>query len=468
MIMESVAPAQCNASFYPMLNYSKNENDIMTAKATKTNTLNASTMLSWPTLLPSETAVPRTDYAACMPSTDTLDIDSLVDQSFWSLEELQQSTMDTLSAAMPLLTPWNEIPPSIKDEEPLTSMVPQQVTPPCASSLSYQLPAENTLPTNPATTTVGLPPTPSSSMDSSYLTSSQEQPQPQPQQQSSLPYMPAKYAVFQSPSSFNLMSNLLPPTPPVASPGSTMPHVVPMACQAYYDANGNGGYPFHELPRESSPPTSASSSNGSLTPPADYPSVSRPAKVIKQQRTHTRRRSIGHSSASMTTSSVARSGRRRAASHPYVASVVSLTAHEPVAKVIDGIEYISFLYSHDRLVKEYTVRTDIENVPLDDIPIGFRDQNAIYPRANVERKDYEGNRWNYETSCNTLGWKLCWLNQDQLCGRRGLIQRAVDSYRNRHENMRSRRVTRQEKVANGTLRKRRAKKAVNHHATSSL
>lgn len=78
----------------------------------------------------------------------------------------------------------------------------------------------------------------------------------------------------------------------------------------------------------------------------------------------------------------------------------------------------------------------------------------------MEKSKYDGNRWEYETTCNTLGWKLCWLNQEELCGRRGLIQRAVDSYRNRHTEMRSRRVTRQEKVANGTLRKRKSKKFV--------
>lgn len=157
--------------------------------------------------------------------------------------------------------------------------------------------------------------------------------------------------------------------------------------------------------------------------------------------------------------STPRTYRRRASSHPSVASVVSLTAHEPVARIIDGIEHITFLYSHDRLVKEYTVRTDVNNVNVEDIPQDFRAQNAIYPRANVLREEYDGNRWEYETSCNKLGWELCWLNQEQLCGRRGLIQRAVDSYRNRHAEMRSRRVTRQEKVANGTLRKRRVKKA---------
>jgi hypothetical protein len=91
----------------------------------------------------------------------------------------------------------------------------------------------------------------------------------------------------------------------------------------------------------------------------------------------------------------------------------------------------------------------------------------IYPRANVSRSEYDGNRWDYETTCNQLGWKLCWLNKDQLFGRRGLIQRAVDSYRNRHAEMRSRRVTRQEKVANGTLRKRRSKKSLSQSSTTT-
>lgn len=68
---------------------------------------------------------------------------------------------------------------------------------------------------------------------------------------------------------------------------------------------------------------------------------------------------------------------RRASSHPSVASVVSLTAHEPISKIVDGIEYITFLYSHDRLVKEYTVRTDVDHVNLGDISMDFRTQNAV-------------------------------------------------------------------------------------------
>lgn len=54
-----------------------------------------------------------------------------------------------------------------------------------------------------------------------------------------------------------------------------------------------------------------------------------------------------------------------------------------------------------------------------------------------------------------MGWKLAWLNANDISGKRGLIQRAVDSYRNRYPSMRSRRVARQEKLLNGTLRKRK-------------
>lgn len=50
---------------------------------------------------------------------------------------------------------------------------------------------------------------------------------------------------------------------------------------------------------------------------------------------------------------------------------------------------------------------------------------------------------------------MAYLNLEEIAGKRGLIQRAVDSYRNRYPSMRSRRVARQEKLLKGTLRKRK-------------
>ncbi|KAI7850800.1 hypothetical protein BDC45DRAFT_517158 [Circinella umbellata] len=280
-------------------------------------------------------------------------------------------------------------------------------------------------------------------------------------------------------------SMFLPPTPPVESPAQAMQNgqIPPwfgiqfngaVAAAAAAAASGVPG----GIPSEPSPPPSSNLDFG--MPSLCYlpqqhqhqqpiqQQVPPPSQPQQQSNTTTTNNNNNNNHTGAPTKSgrgrrrsspSTRPYRRRNSSHPSVASVVSLSAHEPVAHFIDGIEHITFLYSHDRLVKEYTVRTDVDSCMLEEIPMEFRVLNAIYPRANVEKEDYDGNRWEYETSCNQLGWKLCWLNQDQLCGRRGLIQRAVDSYRNRHVNMRSRRVTRQEKVANGTLRRRRAKRS---------
>ncbi|CDS06188.1 hypothetical protein LRAMOSA08716 [Lichtheimia ramosa] len=133
----------------------------------------------------------------------------------------------------------------------------------------------------------------------------------------------------------------------------------------------------------------------------------------------------------------------------------NVSRSEPVVEIRDGIEWVSFVYSHNRVVKRYSIRTDIQNVSLDSLDEQFKLDNCVYPRANLPKDTYRGNRWNYETECNRLGWKLAWLNKSEIAGKRGLIQRAVDSYRNRSPSMRSRRVARQAKLLNGTLRKRK-------------
>ncbi|KAI8337938.1 hypothetical protein BC941DRAFT_28737 [Chlamydoabsidia padenii] len=133
----------------------------------------------------------------------------------------------------------------------------------------------------------------------------------------------------------------------------------------------------------------------------------------------------------------------------------------PVVELRDGIEWVSFVYSHNRVLQRHAIRTDIDTLTVDDIDTSFQLDNCVYPRANVPQEKYQGNRWDYETQCNVLGWKLAWMNPD-LVGKRGLIQRAVDSYRNRTPTMRSRRAARQTKMLNGTLRKRTCSSVNNH------
>ena len=125
---------------------------------------------------------------------------------------------------------------------------------------------------------------------------------------------------------------------------------------------------------------------------------------------------------------------------------MNLPASTPQVEYRDSTEYLHFTYSTKGHIQEYVIRVDIDDLTLEEIPEDFRNDNCVYPRALVPRENYIGNRWEYETSVNDLAWKLTWRNPGVLCGKRGLIQRAVDSYRNRTPENRSRRVMRQEKI----------------------
>ncbi|KAJ5176663.1 uncharacterized protein N7482_002540, partial [Penicillium canariense] len=113
----------------------------------------------------------------------------------------------------------------------------------------------------------------------------------------------------------------------------------------------------------------------------------------------------------------------------------------------NGVQWIAFEYSRDRVKMEYTIRCDVESVNVESLSQEFKTENCVYPRACCNKDQYRGNRLVYETECNTVGWALAELNAS-LRGKRGLIQRAVDSWRNSNQDprLRSRRVRRQAKV----------------------
>lgn len=115
----------------------------------------------------------------------------------------------------------------------------------------------------------------------------------------------------------------------------------------------------------------------------------------------------------------------------------------------NGVMWIAFEYSRDRVKMEYTIRCDVESVDTSTLTPEFKSENCVYPRACVPRDQYKGNRLNYETECNQVGWALADLNPC-LRSKRGLIQRAVDSWRNSNQDprLRSRRVRRQAKLVN--------------------
>jgi hypothetical protein len=124
----------------------------------------------------------------------------------------------------------------------------------------------------------------------------------------------------------------------------------------------------------------------------------------------------------------------------------------------NGVQWIAFEYSRDRVKMEYTIRCDVESVNVDTLGPEFKTENCVYPRACCSKDQYRGNRLVYETECNTVGWALAELNPC-LRGKRGLIQRAVDSWRNSNQDprLRSRRVRRMAKINN-----RKAVQAATH------
>ncbi|KAK6400536.1 hypothetical protein LTR95_019296, partial [Oleoguttula sp. CCFEE 5521] len=112
-----------------------------------------------------------------------------------------------------------------------------------------------------------------------------------------------------------------------------------------------------------------------------------------------------------------------------------------------GVQWIAFEYSRDRVKMEYQIRCDVESVNVDELSQEFKSANCVYPRACCGKDQYKGNRLHYESECNAVGWALAQLNPN-LREKRGLIQRAVDSWRNSNQDprLRSRRVRRQAKI----------------------
>ncbi|KAK4936900.1 hypothetical protein LTR66_015279, partial [Elasticomyces elasticus] len=112
-----------------------------------------------------------------------------------------------------------------------------------------------------------------------------------------------------------------------------------------------------------------------------------------------------------------------------------------------GVQWIAFEYSRDRVKMEYTIRCDVESVNVEELSQEFKSENCVYPRACCGKDQYKGNRLHYESECNAVGWALAQLNSS-LRGKRGLIQRAVDSWRNSNQDprLRSRRVRRMAKI----------------------
>jgi hypothetical protein len=115
----------------------------------------------------------------------------------------------------------------------------------------------------------------------------------------------------------------------------------------------------------------------------------------------------------------------------------------------NGVKWIAFEYSRESVKMEFTVRCDVDMVNMEELTHEFKTANCVYPGACCEKDQYKSNRYQYEGECNTVGWGLAQLNPC-IRGKRDLIQRAVDSWRNSSNitRLQSRRIRRIGKARN--------------------
>ncbi|KAG4269052.1 hypothetical protein FPRO04_12284 [Fusarium proliferatum] len=93
----------------------------------------------------------------------------------------------------------------------------------------------------------------------------------------------------------------------------------------------------------------------------------------------------------------------------------------------NGVQWIAFEFSTNRVKMKYTIRCDVESVDIDELSPEFKEPNCVYPQVCGPRDQYQGKSLVHETECNDIAWALAELNVP-LRGKRGFIQPAVDSW----------------------------------------
>ncbi|KAL5334356.1 hypothetical protein BJX70DRAFT_391476 [Aspergillus crustosus] len=219
-------------------------------------------------------------------------------------------------------------------------------------------------------------------------------------------------------------------------------------------------YGTHPSPQQQHPLTSQSMMMPHQPSPSQLPhqssqppttTLTSPTSAIVQQPTPPQRALLNppHSStaAPLPPNNVNHQSPNLGASSSAAPGPIPATTPLVVRQDSNGVQWIAFEYSRDRVKMEYTIRCDVESVNVDTLGQEFKTENCVYPRACCSKDQYRGNRLVYETECNAVGWALADLNP-ALRGKRGLIQRAVDSWRNSNQDprLRSRRVRRMAKI----------------------
>jgi len=57
--------------------------------------------------------------------------------------------------------------------------------------------------------------------------------------------------------------------------------------------------------------------------------------------------------------------------------------NEPVTEMKDGVEWVSFVYSHNRTLKRYSIRTDLPQIDISVIDDKFKSENCVSTESRL-------------------------------------------------------------------------------------
>lgn len=60
---------------------------------------------------------------------------------------------------------------------------------------------------------------------------------------------------------------------------------------------------------------------------------------------------------------------------------------EPTTEMKDGVEWVSFVYSHHRVVRRYRIRTDLDTVQVSALDEQFKNDNCVSEKKKEETRE---------------------------------------------------------------------------------
>lgn len=86
---------------------------------------------------------------------------------------------------------------------------------------------------------------------------------------------------------------------------------------------------------------------------------------------------IGKSSAVTSATATTTAGNTKSTAKPPTTPSPFLSSHEPTTEIREGVEWVSFVYSHHRTLRRYCIRTDLDKVDTNILDEKFKKENCV-------------------------------------------------------------------------------------------